>query len=58
MDIKGAQVMFANVLVCFSFEDFSRLRALAEPKVVPYGRVVDNTLLKHVFRSSPRERGT
>ena len=31
------------------FNDFSRLRALTEPKIVPYGMVVDNTLLKHVF---------
>ena len=31
------------------FEDFSGLRAFTEPKVVPYGRFLDNTLLKHVF---------
>ena len=40
--------MFVYMFVCF-FEDFSRLRALTEPKVVPYGRVVDKTLLRHVF---------
>ena len=34
--------------VCF-FKDFSRMRAPTEPKMVPYGRVVDNTLLRHVF---------
>ena len=34
--------------VC-AFEDFSRLRVLTEPKVVPYGRVVDTTLLKDFF---------
>ena len=31
------------------FEDFSTLRAFTEPKVAPYARVVDNTLLGHVF---------
>ena len=41
MGRKRAQVML--------FEDFSRLRALTEPKVVSYGRVVDNTLPRHVF---------
>ena len=35
--------------VCIFFKDFWRLRALTEPKMVPYGRVVDNTLLRHVF---------
>ena len=35
--------------VCMFFKDFSRLRALPEPKMVPYGRMVDNTLLRHVF---------
>ena len=34
---------------CMFFKDFSRLRALTEPKMVPYGRVVDNTLLRHVL---------
>ena len=31
------------------FEDFSVLTALTEPEVVPYGNVVDNTLLRLVF---------
>ena len=31
------------------FEDFSRLRALAEPKRVPYGRFLDDTLLRHAL---------
>ena len=35
--------------VCMFFEDFSRLRALAEPKVVLYDRAVDNSLLRYVF---------
>ena len=34
---------------CMFFEVFSRLRALTEPKVVPYGTVLDNALLRHVF---------
>ena len=33
------------------FNDFSGLRALREAKMVPYGMVVDNALLKHVFRA-------
>ena len=32
---------------CMFFEVFSRLRALTEPKVVPYGTVLDNALLRH-----------
>ena len=32
-------------------EDFSGVRALTEVKVVPYGRVVDNTLIRHTFRA-------
>ena len=35
--------------VSMFFKDLSRLRALTELKMVPYGRVVDNTLLRHVF---------
>ena len=31
------------------FEDFLRLRALKEPKMVPYGRVVDNALIRDAF---------
>ena len=31
------------------FEDISRLKALTEPKVLPCGRTVDNTLLRRVF---------
>ena len=38
--------MFISMYV---LKDFSRLRTLTEPKMVPYGRVVDNTLLRHVF---------
>ena len=66
MDRKRAQVMFVCIYVCIYvcmylctyvgmfFEDVSRLRALTEPKVVPYGRVMDNccgreALLRHVL---------
>ena len=35
--------------VCMFFKDFSRLRALTEPKMDTIGRMVDNTLLRHVF---------
>ena len=36
--------------VCvYVFQGFLRLRALTEPKMVRYGRVVDSTLLRHVF---------
>ena len=31
------------------FKDFLELRALTEPNVVPYGRLVDNILLRHVL---------
>ena len=31
------------------FEDFSGLRALTEAKVAPYGRILDNALLRHAF---------
>ena len=49
MDRNRAQV-FVCVYVCmFFFEDFSRLRALARPKVEPYDRVMHNTLLTHLF---------
>ena len=41
--------MYEYMYVCMLFVDFSRLRALTEPKVVPYGRVVDNKLLRHAF---------
>ena len=60
MDRKGTQVMFVCIHVCMFFEVLSRLRALTEPKMVPYGRVLDNTLLRHVFSAmvSQRERGT
>ena len=40
--------MFIRRYVCF-FKDLSRLRALTKSKMAPYGRVVDNTLLRHVF---------
>ena len=46
------------------FEDFLGLRALTEPNVVPYGRLVDNILLRHVFgavlfpESVTRNRGS
>ena len=39
------------MLVYMFFNDSSGLRALRDAKVVPYGTVVDNTLLKHVFRA-------
>ena len=56
MDRERAQVMFVIahvfmyicIFVCF-FEDFSRLRLHSEPKVIPYSRVADNTLLRHIF---------
>ena len=35
----------------YIFEDFSGLTARREAKVVPYGRVVDNTLFRHDFSS-------
>ena len=31
------------------FKELSRLRTLTKPKVVPYGRMVDNTSLRYVF---------
>ena len=48
------------IYVCMFFEDFSRLRAFTEPKVVPYGGFVGNTLLRHVLSAvaSLGERGT
>ena len=53
MDRNGAQVIFVCkcvcLYVCMFFEVFSRLRGLTEPKVVPYGSVLDNKLLRHVF---------
>ena len=36
----------------FFFEDFSGQRTLTEAKVVPHGKVVDNTLLRHIFRAA------
>ena len=41
--------MFVCIGVNMFFDDRSRLRTLTEPKVVSDGRVVDNTLLRHVF---------
>ena len=41
--------LYVNMYACMSFKDFSRLKALTEPKMVPYGRMVDNTLLRHAF---------
>ena len=42
--------MYVFVHIClYAFRGFSRLRALTEPKVVQYGRVLDNTLFRHVF---------
>ena len=49
MDRIRAQV---SLYVCMGFENFSRLVAPTEPKVVPYGRVLDNTLLRHVFSAA------
>ena len=37
------------VYVCMFFEDFPRLRALTEPKLASYDRVLDNTMLRHAF---------
>ena len=31
------------------FKYFSELRALTEAKVAPYGKILDNALLRHVF---------
>ena len=31
------------------FKDFPRMIGLTEPKMVPYGRMVDNASLGHVF---------
>ena len=58
MDRKRAHFMFVCIYVCRFFEDFSRLLALTEPKVLLYGRVVDNTLIGHVLAQwfSQRER--
>ena len=47
MDKKEFRCLY--IYVCMSFNDFSRPRALEGPKVVRYGRVVNNTLLRHVF---------
>ena len=49
--IKCIEKGSGNVCIygCVSFEHFSRMRAFTEPKVVPCGSVVDNTLLRHVF---------
>ena len=41
--------MYVMYICLYVFEDFSRLRALTGPKVVPDGMVLDNTLLRHVF---------
>ena len=42
--------MQVSIYVCmYIFRGFSALRTLKEVKVVPYGRVVDNTLLWHVL---------
>ena len=41
--------MLVYTYVCRVFEDFSRLRTLTEPRVVPYGKVVNNTLLRLIF---------
>ena len=37
------------MLYVMFFKDFSRLRALTELKGVPYGRVMDYTLVRYVF---------
>ena len=34
------------------FKNFSRLRALTEPKMLSYGKMVDNSLLRHVFSAA------
>ena len=51
MDRKGSQVMFisiyAYIFACFSRG--SRLRALTDTKVIPYGRVVHNPFLTHIL---------
>ena len=44
--------MHVCLYACMFFEVFSRLRALTEPKVVPYDRVLDNILLRHVFSTA------
>ena len=56
---RNRALVFISLYICiylyicmYVFQDFfSTLRALTEPKMVPYGRtrVVDNTLLRRVF---------
>ena len=43
------QLMFKCLYIRLFFKGLSRLRALTEPKMVQYGRMVDNTSLRHVF---------
>ena len=49
MNHPNVYIMLVGIYVFQFF--FSALRALREAKVVPYATVVDNTLLKHVFRA-------
>ena len=58
IDRKRAQVIYACIWMFF--EDFSGLRALTEAEVVPYGRILDNVLLRYVLAQwdSQRERRT
>ena len=48
-DVCMYRYMHVGIYVCMFFEVFSRLRALTEPKVVRYGRALDNSWLRHVF---------
>ena len=45
-----AHFYWATRYVCMFFKDL-RLKALTGPKVVPNGRVADDTMLWHVFRA-------
>ena len=47
MDTKSRSCL--HYVSNFFLKDFARLRALTEPNMVPYGMVVDNTVLRHVF---------
>ena len=46
IDRKRTQVMFVV------FQGFIDTESTSETKVVPYGRVVDNTLLRHFFSAA------
>ena len=51
MDLKRAQIVhvLASMFVCIFSEDFFGLRRVTGAKVIPCGRFLENTLLKHVL---------